>query len=107
MIFEAQIGRVTQRITLSSVVAYAAGDEEREQYAHVAKYDLGAFEILQNSDQVAIVADTSELKPPPNSILRTINMDFGRGVETKWIKPLGLLNVLTHGAPLELCIVFC
>jgi hypothetical protein len=98
--FQSRVRRILQEVSLLSVVAYTARKEsDARKYAHVAKYDLGAFEILQGDDEVAVVADTSQLTPPPNCLLHTLLMDFGRGTTVKWVKPIGFHTILSHRMP--------
>lgn len=102
-----RVRRIRQKISLTSVVAYAAPLESGpDNYAHVAKYDLDLFEILQHTDQVGVVIDTSQLAPPPNCLLRRIDMDFGREIEMRWMKPIGLHNILLHRASLQFQFLF-
>jgi hypothetical protein len=105
--FSSRVRRIRQEISLASVVSYAAPLESSpDKYAHVAKYDLELFQILQSSEQVGIVVDTSQLVPPPNCLLERIHMDFGREVETRWIKHIGLHNILLHRASLQFRFLF-
>jgi Restriction endonuclease len=107
VLFSSRVRRVRQEISLTAVVAYAAPLESSpDRYAYIGKYDLDLFEILQNTDQVGMVVDTSQLVPPPNCLLREINMDFGREVEMRWMKPIGLHNILLHRASLQFRYVF-
>jgi hypothetical protein len=88
--------RVSQEISLASVIAYAAPGHDATQYAHVAKYDLGAFEILESGSpeesEVAVVFDTSQIVPPTNCVFHSIWIDFGRWISTKWFQLIGAGN---------------
>jgi hypothetical protein len=96
MLMKSVARRIYQDISVVSVIAYAAPGDDASEYAHVAKYDLGKFEILQSGsleeNEVAVVVDTSQIAPPPNYFFHTIWLDFGRGILTKWVQLIGAEN---------------
>jgi hypothetical protein len=89
--------RIHQDIPLVSVIAYTSPEADPAQYARVAKYDLGAFEILQSGgfeegDEVAVVVDVNPIVPPTNCFFRSVFVDFGRGISAKWFQIIGAGN---------------
>jgi hypothetical protein len=94
MSLQAVAKRLYRDISLASVVAYVAPGDNSAEYAHVSKYDLGSFEILQTGPgedaDVAVVADISQIVSPANSFFHSMVMDFGRGISAKWFQVIGV-----------------
>jgi len=78
----ARVRRVRRDVEVVSVAVYGAPDSDSPD-AHVATFDMGAFEILQSGDIVAVVADLSHVNPPPDCFFHGAGMDFGRIVTSK------------------------
>jgi hypothetical protein len=106
MSLQAVARRLHQDIALASVVTYADPGEDSAQYAHVSKFDLGSFEVLQtgpgDAAEVAVVADISQIVSPPNSFFHSIFMDFGRGISAKWFQIIGVENAQLGQAPVKI-----
>jgi len=110
MLLLSSVRRLHREISLVSVVAYIAGGEDPTQYAYVAKYDLGAFEILhggaeQEKDEYAVVIDVSQIATPPNCVFHTVLLDLGRGMRSKWFQLIGAHNVIASLPPIKIRLV--
>jgi hypothetical protein len=91
------VRRILRRLSLASVVSYAApnGVIDLTESAYVQHYDLKGFEILQGSNAVGIVIDLSHAVPPPGCLFGTCTLDFGRIVAMRpLIEPIGLEQML-------------
>jgi hypothetical protein len=106
MSLQAVARRLYQDISLASVVAYTAPGVDLAEYAHVSKYDLGSFEVLQTGPgedaDVAVVADISQIMSAPNSFFHSIVMDFGRGISAKWFQIIGVEKAQLGQAPVQI-----
>ena len=99
------VRRITQPMPLDTALRYAAGDET-EDLARVQKHSEGIIEIIQSSDDVALVADTTALVAPPNCFFRTIFFDFGRPVNLTSFQTAGLQAVLASDVKIELSLKY-
>jgi len=87
------VRRVSQPKALDAALRYAATDDSDTDLVRVQKHSEGIVEIIQSSDDVALVSDTTKLVVPPNCFFHTLFMDFGRSVDMKWVKLTGLQAV--------------
>ncbi len=89
--------RVNQPMALDAVLRYSATDDSGADLTRVQKHSDRIVEILQSSDDVALVSDTTQLVVPPNCFFHALFMDFGRPVNMKWAKVIGLQAILCLG----------
>jgi Restriction endonuclease len=80
------IRRVTRELPLDVILKYLAIDDTASSMAHVFKYDQGTIEVLQSSDELAVVYDMTTFVPPANCLFYEILIDAGRTVLWKWFK---------------------
>jgi Restriction endonuclease len=96
-IVDTNVRRIVRKLSLASVVAYAAPDGvDLTENANVQRFDADGFEILQNSDEVAVVVDLTDVPLPPRCLLHTVLFDFGRIIEMRWFKPVGLHEAMNY-----------
>jgi Restriction endonuclease len=100
---DTNVRRIVRKLSLASVVAYAAPDGfDLTENANVQHFDAEGFEILQNSDEVAVVVDLTDARPPPRCLLHAVRFDFGRVVTTRWTKPVGLREAMNYSTDVRI-----
>jgi hypothetical protein len=57
-----------------------------------------AYEVIDASDEVAVVVDMSHVPTPPDCLFLGGSWDFGRVVTVKWVKAIGLAEAMNAGA---------
>jgi hypothetical protein len=91
---ETELRRINREVSTASVLAYsAAGSLTAATYARVQHF-TEAYEVIDASDEVAVVVDMSHVPTPPGCLFFGGNWDFGRVVTVKWIKTIGLLEAM-------------
>lgn len=96
------IRRISQPMALDAVLRYAAPDDSDTDLTRVQKHSEGIVEIIQSSDDVALVSDATKLVVPPNCFFHTLLMDFGRPINMKWAKLMGLHAVMASDVKIEM-----
>ncbi len=96
------VRRISQPMALDAVLRYAATDNSDTDLTRVQKHSDGIVEILQSFDDVALVSDTTQLMVPPNCFFHTLFMDFGRPVNMKWAKVMGLQAILASDVKIQM-----
>jgi hypothetical protein len=100
---DTNVRRIVRKLSLASVVAYAAPDGvDLTENANVQHFDAEGFEILQNSDEVAVVVDLTDAPPPPRCLLHTVWFDFGRVITTRWFKLIGLREAMNYSTDISI-----
>jgi Restriction endonuclease len=103
---KADIKRITQDITLASLIGYAdplaISDGTK---AVVGELGLGISEIIEQADRVLIVIDLSQMKVPSQSFFDTVNYDFGRVVTITGTKVIGVQEAMKSDVSLRLEVV--
>jgi hypothetical protein len=95
---DTDLRRISRKISLASVLAYSAvGSPTADTYARVQHFNE-AYEVIDASDEVAVVVDMSHVPTPPNCLFLGGSWDFGRVVTVKWVKPIGLAEAMNAGA---------
>ena len=92
--FQADIRRVSRQVRLSSLVVYADPIADNRVQAVVGLLELGTSEIVEASDRVVMVVDLSQISIPPNQLFHNILYDFGRIVELRGVKFIGLPDTM-------------
>ena len=91
---DTDLRRINRKVSLASVLAYSAvGSPTVDAYARVQHFSE-AYEVIDASDEVAVVFDMSHVPTPPNCIFFGGGWDFGRVVTVKWVKPIGLVEAM-------------
>jgi hypothetical protein len=89
---DTDIRRINRKASLASVLAYSAlGSPTADTYARVQHFSE-AYEVIDASDEVAIVFDMGHVPIPPNCLFFGGDWDFGRVVTVEWVKPIGLVE---------------
>jgi len=86
MELSSNIPRVTRELPLHAILKYIGINDTVTSVARVFKYDQGAIEVLETSDEVAFVLDMTSFVPPANCLFYEILIDAGRTVLWKWAK---------------------
>jgi hypothetical protein len=86
MELSSNIRRVTRELPLHAILKYIGINDTVTSVARVFKYDQGAIEVLETSDEVAFVLDMTSFVPPANCLFYEILIDAGRTVLWKWAK---------------------
>jgi hypothetical protein len=100
IVIRAEVRRITQRIGLVSVVEYM--DPVASQiHAELGNYELGASEIIEHCDNIAMTIDLSAIVVPENCCFETVMLDAGRIVN---IRPqiIGERHALRCSIPIEI-----
>lgn len=93
-------------MSLASVFAYSAvGSPTSDTYARVQHFSE-AYEVMDASDEVAVVFDMSNVPIPPSCLFFGGTWDFGRVVTVKWVKPIGLVEAMNADAPIAVSFHF-
>jgi len=79
IVISAEVRRISSRIRL---VEYA-DPVTSVSYAEVGSYELGASEIIENCDNLAMTIDLSTITIPENCCFETVTVDAGRVVNMK------------------------
>jgi hypothetical protein len=82
VVISAEVRRIISRIRLASVVEYA-DPVSSVTYAEVGSYELGASEIIENCDNLAMTIDLSTITIPENCCFETVTVDAGRVVNMR------------------------
>ncbi|MGJ5008522.1 restriction endonuclease [Bradyrhizobium oligotrophicum] len=82
----ATVRRLKQPVPLDAMLRYAATDSSVDAIARVQKHADEIIEIIQSSDEVAFVTDSTNLVVPPDAFFHTIEMDFMRPIILRWVK---------------------
>ncbi len=94
---ETELRRINRKVSTASVLAYsAASSPTAAAYARVQHF-TEAYEVIDASDEVAVVVDMSHVPTPPNCLFRGGSWDFGRLVTVKWVKTIGLFEAMNAG----------
>jgi hypothetical protein len=99
-----KVCRIHQKVELVSVVAYA-DPIGSTHHAEVGNYDLGASEIIENSDNVAMTIDLSTLNVPDNCCFDTVTVDAGRVVNMR-PQIIGAERAMNASIPVNIRIEF-
>jgi hypothetical protein len=100
---DTNVRRIVRKLPLASVVAHAVPDGvDLTENANVQHFDAKGFEILQNSDEVAVVVDLTDARPPPRCLLHTVRFDFGRIITTRWFKHIGLQEAMNYSTDVRI-----
>lgn len=95
----ANVRRIRQRIGLVSVVEYA-DPVTSMSHAEVGSYELGASEIIENCDNVAMTIDLSTITVPDNCCFETVTVDTGRVVNMR-PQIIGAKQAMSSRIPIE------
>jgi hypothetical protein len=82
MSLHTRVRRVSQSVQLASVVVYA-DPITATSHAEVGHYELGASEIIENCDNLAMTIDLSTITVPDNCCFETVTVDAGRIVNAQ------------------------
>jgi hypothetical protein len=82
IVIRAKVRRISSRIRLASVVEYA-DPVTSMSYAEVGSYELGASEMIENCDNLAMTIDLSTITIPDNCCFETVTVDAGRVVNMR------------------------
>jgi hypothetical protein len=86
---------VSREVSLATLVAYADPlDSNHGTKALVGSLDLASSEIVEASDNVSLVVDLSRIEIPANCLFHIIHYDFGRIVEIRGVKFIGLQDAM-------------
>jgi Restriction endonuclease len=95
---DTDLRRTSRKVSLASVLAYSAvGSPTADTYARVQHFNE-AYEVIDASDEVAVVVDMSHVPTPPDCLFLGGSWDFGRVVTVKWVKAIGLAEAMNAGA---------
>lgn len=82
---------IHKEVDLVSVVAYDDPVKETaDREILIENIDNGLFEITQSANQVILEADFSSVDLPPNTQFYGWSMDFGRIVNMRTLRPIGV-----------------
>lgn len=96
------VQRIVRRLSLASVVTYSPVGRDLTENAYIQYFDTEGFEVLQNSEDVAVVIDLTDAPTPPSSFLHTVHFDFGRVVTLNWVKPIGVSEAMDYSTDLSI-----
>ncbi|WP_100178204.1 restriction endonuclease [Bradyrhizobium nitroreducens] len=96
----ARARRVKRPLPLSAILQYADPQLKVSDVARVQKHANDVLEIIQSSDQVAVVFNPASIAVPPNCFFHNIAMDFSDPVSMNWVK-LASAQVPTQ-SPIEI-----
>jgi hypothetical protein len=85
MTLSADVRRLKQPVMLDMMLRYIDPSAIDDSSVRVQKHSNDIIEIIQSSDDVAFVADATNLVVPPNSFFHHIDMDFMRPVTLQWV----------------------
>jgi hypothetical protein len=77
-----KVRRVTEMVTLASVVEYA-DPVTTTGHAEIGTFNLGTSEFIESGDNVAMTIDLSGISIPENCCFETITVDAGRIVNAR------------------------
>jgi len=98
--FTANVRRITEKVQLASIVAYA-DPISAKSHAAVAKYEFGETEIIENCDETAMILDLSCLKIPDRCCFETAMLDAGRVVNMHISSIIGVANAMNCEIPMQ------
>jgi hypothetical protein len=82
----ATVRRINQPVPVDSVLRYFSPNDSNAVVAQVQKHSDGLIEIIQSSDNIALVSDSTNMIVPPNSFFHCVWFDFRRPVQVEWAK---------------------
>jgi hypothetical protein len=82
----AKVRRIKQPVPIDTVLKYSAPDAADDILAQVQKHTGDIVEVIQSSDNVALVSNSANLIVPPDCFFRYLWMDMGRPVNVEWVK---------------------
>ncbi|MCP3394726.1 restriction endonuclease [Bradyrhizobium sp. CCGB12] len=86
MKLSARARRLRQTVSLTTILQYMDPQIEESGSARVQKHADEILEIVQSSDQVALIPNLKNIVVPPNSFLYSLDMDFIQPVKLNWVK---------------------
>ena len=101
----AKVRRIVEDVELASVLAYE-DPITAERHAEVARFNLGASEIIEKADKLAMIVDLSQLKVPDNSCFETLTFDAGRIVTARIAPFVGKEYALRANVPINIRVEF-
>jgi hypothetical protein len=102
----ARVRRIRQPIAVDSVLGYFAPDDPTTVIAKVQKQSNGVVEIIQSSDNVAFVSDSTNIVVPPDSFFHCVWFDFQRPVNVEWVKVVSPHNAMQSDVKLSIALKY-
>jgi hypothetical protein len=104
MRLHAKVRRIEEIVQLASVVVYA-DPITAARHAEVGHYELGASEIIENCDDLAMTIDLSTITVPDNCCLETVTVNAGRIVRAR-PQFIGMVQALNCRIPIQIRFYF-
>ncbi len=78
----AKVRRIVEGISVASVMVYSDPVAD-QRHAEVGKFDMGASEMIENGDRIAMIIDLSQLRIPNRCCFEKITANAGRVVSAR------------------------